>query len=23
MSIHTRPWRLPLAALLLGLSGAA
>ncbi|MBH9351488.1 hypothetical protein I5K70_26605 [Pseudomonas aeruginosa] len=23
MSIHTRPWHLPLAALLLGLSGAA
>lgn len=23
MSIHTRPWRLPLAVLLLGLSGAA
>ena len=23
MSIHTRPWRLPLAALLLGMSGAA
>lgn len=23
MSIHTRPWRLPLVALLLGLSGAA